>query len=274
MASCSRRWRKAPSTTAPTRSAPTRRIDGLDAIDKAIAIDQQPIGRTPRSNPGTYTKVFDQIREIFAMLPEARARGFDGGRFSFNVKGGRCEACSGDGVGEGRDALPRGRVRHRARSAAGGATTRRRWRCATRASPSPTSWTLRGRLPRPLRQPSQPEARPPDARRRGAGLHEDRPARAHAERRRGPARQALRELGKVQTGRTLYVLDEPTTGLHFEDVRKLLTVLQRLVEPATRHNLVDRAQPRRHQVSAPTGCSSDLGPWRAEGGGLRIPEAQ
>jgi hypothetical protein len=72
-------------------------IEGLSAIDKVIAIDQRPIGRTPRSNPGTYTKAFDELREVFANLPDARTRGFTAGRFSFNVKGGRCEACSGDG---------------------------------------------------------------------------------------------------------------------------------------------------------------------------------
>src|SRR5204862_3541406 len=75
-----------------------RAIKGMQALDKVIAIDQKPIGRTPRSNPGTYTKAFDQIREIFAQLPDARARGFGPGRFSFNVKGGRCESCGGDGV--------------------------------------------------------------------------------------------------------------------------------------------------------------------------------
>src|SRR5690606_31985714 len=75
-----------------------RGIEGLDQLDKVIAIDQRPIGRTPRSNPGTYTKVFDLIREVFAQVPEARALGYAPGRFSFNVKGGRCEACSGDGV--------------------------------------------------------------------------------------------------------------------------------------------------------------------------------
>ena len=75
-----------------------RRITGLEALDKIIAIDQRPIGRTPRSNPGTYTKVFDLVRNVFAELPEAKARGYQPGRFSINVKGGRCDACEGDGV--------------------------------------------------------------------------------------------------------------------------------------------------------------------------------
>ena len=75
-----------------------RRITGLSELDKVIAIDQRPIGRTPRSNPGTYTKAFDLVREVFVQLPEARTRGYKSGRFSFNVKGGRCEACEGDGV--------------------------------------------------------------------------------------------------------------------------------------------------------------------------------
>ena len=95
-----------------TRPRPYERIEGLEQFDKVIDIDQSPIGRTPRSNPATYTGAFQPIRDWFAGLPEAKARGYGPGRFSFNVKGGRCEACQGDGADQDRDALPARRLRH------------------------------------------------------------------------------------------------------------------------------------------------------------------
>ncbi len=206
-----------------------RTIRGLGAIDKAIAIDQQPIGRTPRSNPGTYTKVFDMIREVFAQLPDARARGFDAGRFSFNVKGGRCEACSGDGA-----------VKVEMHFLAdvyvpcelcGG----RRYNAQTLAvrfkglsiadvldSNVNTSAELFSSFPaiKRILQTLQSV---------GLGymkIGQSAPTLSGGEAQRV---KLSRELGKVQTGRTLYVLDEPTTGLHFEDIQRLL-VLQRLVD--------------------------------------------
>ena len=104
------------------------KITGLQYLDKVIDIDQSPIGRTPRSNPATYTGAFTQIRDWFAGLPEAQARGYKPGRFSFNVKGGRCEACQGDGAAQDRDALPPRRLRHLRRVPRRSATTARRWR--------------------------------------------------------------------------------------------------------------------------------------------------
>jgi excinuclease ABC subunit A len=206
------------------------RIDGLDALDKVIAIDQRPIGRTPRSNPGTYTKAFDHIREMFALLPESRARGWDGGRFSFNVKGGRCESCHGDGM-----------VKVEMHFLADVYVV-----CEVCKGKRYNAQTL-------------------DVRFKGKNINDVLEASvdeclalfsSHAALKRilttlvdvglgymkigqqattlsgGEAQRVKlsRELGKTQTGRTLYVLDEPTTGLHFEDIRRLLTVLSRLVE--------------------------------------------
>ncbi|HEY8430280.1 MAG TPA: excinuclease ABC subunit UvrA, partial [Sandaracinaceae bacterium] len=205
-------------------------IEGLEALDKVIAIDQKPIGRTPRSNPGTYTKAFDEIRTVFAQLPEARARGFTPGRFSFNVKGGRCEACAGDGmvkvemhflsdvyvpceVCQGR--------RYNAQ------TLSVRFKGKSIADVLDTSvdecmelFASYPRLARILQTLIDV----------GLGymaIGQPAPTMSGGEAQRV---KLSRELGKVQTGRTLYVLDEPTTGLHFEDTRRLLLVLQRLVD--------------------------------------------
>ncbi len=198
-----------------------------------IAIDQQPIGRTPRSNPGTYTKAFDLIRDIFAELPDARARGWDAGRFSFNVKGGRCETCDGDGMVKVEmhfladvyvPCEACGTRRYNARDARGAAS-----RASSIADVLESSvdeclelFAAFPALSRVLDTLGRGRPR----------LHEDRPARADPERRRGAARQALvASSGKVQTGRTLYVLDEPTTGLHFEDITQAARACsQRLVE--------------------------------------------
>jgi excinuclease ABC subunit A len=203
-------------------------IKGLAALDKVIAIDQKPIGRTPRSNPGTYTKAFDAIREIFAELPDARARGYGAGRFSFNVKGGRCEACGGDGtVKVEMHFLADVYVPCEA--------------CGTKRYNAETlEVKFKGRSIHDVLESSIDECRslfhafPVLARvldtliEVGLGymkLGQPAPTLSGGEAQRV---KLSRELGKVQTGRTLYVLDEPTTGLHFEDIRKLLAVLDRL----------------------------------------------
>jgi excinuclease ABC subunit A len=206
------------------------KIEGLDQLDKVIAIDQKPIGRTPRSNPGTYTKAFDQIRNVFAELPEARTRGYKAGRFSFNVKGGRCEACEGDGVVKVEmhflsDVYVPCEV-----------CNGRRYNVQT------LGVKFKGHSIADVLDLSIEDCR---------GLFENHPTIVRildtlldvglgyiklgqtAPTMSGGEAQRVklsRELGKRHTGRTLYILDEPTTGLHFEDIRKLLEVLQRLVD--------------------------------------------
>jgi excinuclease ABC subunit A len=206
-----------------------RGIEGLGAIDKAIAIDQKPIGRTPRSNPGTYTKAFDLIRDVFAELPESRARGWGPGRFSFNVKGGRCETCHGDGVVKVEmhfladvyvPCETCGGKRYNSQTLA----ARFKGKSITDVLDSSVDdcLALFSSFPA-LRRILETLALV------GLGymkIGQSAPTMSGGEAQRV---KLSRELGKVQTGRTLYVLDEPTTGLHFEDIERLLGVLQRLV---------------------------------------------
>ncbi|MEO6950162.1 MAG: excinuclease ABC subunit UvrA [Polyangia bacterium] len=206
------------------------KIEGLEQIDKVIDIDQNPIGRTPRSNPATYTKAFDHIRDLFAGLPEARTFGYKSGRFSFNVRGGRCEACEGAGVREvemhflanvnvtcevckGRrfnDATLR--VEYKGKNIAQILDT-----------PIEEALELFGAVPS-LKAILQTLC---DVGLGYVALGQPATTLSGGEAQRI---KLSRELAKRQTGRTLYVLDEPTTGLHFGDVKRLLTVLQRLVE--------------------------------------------
>jgi excinuclease ABC subunit A len=239
------------------------RIDGIDLVDKVIEIDQSPIGRTPRSNPATYTGLFTFIRELFAMLPEAKQRGFKAGRFSFNVKGGRCEACQGDGViSIEMHFLPDVYVTCE--------------ECKSRRYNRETLEILyRGKSIADVLELTVDQALP---------LLENVPPIAHKLRtiqevglgyiELGQAATTLsggeaqrvklaRELSKRGTGRTLYILDEPTTGLHFEDVRKLLDVLGKLVDQGNtvlviEHNL-DVVRTADHVI--------DLGPDGGEHGG-------
>ncbi len=205
-------------------------IRGIDLLDKVVDIDQRPIGRTPRSNPATYTKVFDCIRDVFAMTPEARAFGYTPGRFSFNVKGGRCEACEGDGVKLVEmhflaDVYVPCEVCHGKRF--NDATLRVRYKGKNIAEVLEMS----------VREAKEHFAVHKDIARilqtlEDVGLGYIRLGQSSPTLSGGEAQRIKlsRELCKVATGRTLYILDEPTTGLHFDDIRKLLSVLNRLVD--------------------------------------------
>ena len=208
-----------------------RKISGVDHVDKVIHVDQSPIGRTPRSNPATYTGVFDHVRKLFASTPEAKMRGYLQGRFSFNVKGGRCEACSGDGtikiemnflpdVYVPVRGLPRRALQPRdARGALQGQDDRRR--AATCRSRRPSTSSRRSRRSRATSTTLVE-----------VGLGYVRLGQPATTLSGGEAQRVklASELQKRSTGRTVYVLDEPTTGLHFEDIRKLLGVLSSLVD--------------------------------------------
>ena len=206
-----------------------RAVEGLEQIDKVIRIDQSPIGRTPRSNPATYTGLFTPIRDLYAMLPESRERGYKPGRFSFNVKGGRCEACQGDGLKRiEMNFLPdvyvtcdvcRGRRYNRETL-----QVKYKGRSIADLLESTVEEAL-GALE------NIPQIRPKLQTLSDVGLGYIKLGQSSTTLSGGEAQRIklARELSRRQTGRTLYVLDEPTTGLHFDDVRKLLDVLQRLV---------------------------------------------
>jgi excinuclease ABC subunit A len=206
-----------------------RDVLGIEQIDKIIEIDQAPIGRTPRSNPATYSGVFAPIRDLFAMLPESRERGYKPGRFSFNVKGGRCEACQGDGLRRiEMNFLPdvyvmcevcRGR-RYNSET------------LAVRFKGHSISDILNMQAVDALKLLENiPQIQQKLATIVEVGLGYVQLGQSATTLSGGEAQRIklARELSKRQTGRTFYILDEPTTGLHFDDVRKLLDVLQRLV---------------------------------------------
>ncbi|HET7745894.1 MAG TPA: excinuclease ABC subunit UvrA, partial [Vicinamibacteria bacterium] len=207
-----------------------QRITGLENVDKVIDIDQSPIGRTPRSNPATYTKLFDLIRDFFALLPEARMHGYTPGRFSFNVKGGRCEACEGDGVKRVEmHFLPDVYVPC---EVCGGkrfndATLQVKYNGLSIADV--LDLTVDEALVLFKNHPNVTRALTTlaDVGLGYIALGQSSPTLSGGEAQRV---KLSRELAKRSTGRTLYILDEPTTGLHFEDIRKLLRVLDRLVE--------------------------------------------
>jgi excinuclease ABC subunit A len=248
---------------AHAEPAPYDRMEGLEHFDKIINVDQTPIGRTPRSNPATYTGMFTAIRELFASVPEARLRGYDPGRFSFNVKGGRCEACQGDGVVKvemhflpdvyvpcdvcqgrryNRETLD---IRYRGRN---------------------ISEVLDLTVEQAL---EYFDAVPAVARKLttliDVGLSYIRLGQSATTLSGGEAQRVKLslELSKRSTGQTLYVLDEPTTGLHFQDIAVLLEVLDKLVESGNsvvviEHNL---------DVIKTADWIVDMGPEGGQGGG-------
>jgi excinuclease ABC subunit A len=248
---------------AHTGTAPYRRLEGLEHVDKVVHIDQSSIGKTPRSNPGTYTGVFNLIRELFTRTPDARARGFKPGRFSFNVKGGRCEACRGDGIMRVEmHFLPdvyvtcdvcRGRRYNRETLEI---TYKGRNIAEVLDMTVNQALAFFGRI-RLIRGKLETLA---DV---GLGyIHLGQPAPTLS----GGEAQRIKlakELSRQGTGRTIYILDEPTTGLHFEDIRHLLEVLNRLVEAGNtvvviEHNL---------DVIKTADYLIDLGPEGGDGGG-------
>jgi excinuclease ABC subunit A len=206
------------------------RIEGTELVDKVIEIDQSPIGRTPRSNPATYTGMFTFIRELFAMMPEAKARGFRPGRFSFNVKGGRCETCQGDGViAIEMHFLPN--VYVTCEQCKGRRYNRETLEIHYRGKSIAEVLDLTVDQALPLL-----ENFPPIANKlrtlQDVGLGYIELGQSATTLSGGEAQRVklARELSRRGTGRTLYILDEPTTGLHFEDTRKLLDVLNKLVD--------------------------------------------
>jgi excinuclease ABC subunit A len=212
------------------RAGAHRRVTGLDQLDKIISVDQSPIGRTPRSNPATYIGLFDQIRELFSKTQEARARGYKPGRFSFNVKGGRCEVCRGDGqIKIEMHFLPD--VYVPCEQCHGKRYNRETLEVRFKGK------TISDVLEMPIEEALEFFAHIPKIRRRvealvDVGLGYMRLGQPATTLSGGEAQRVklAAELSKVATGRTMYILDEPTTGLHFADIQRLLEVLDRLVQ--------------------------------------------
>ncbi|MGK2871971.1 MAG: excinuclease ABC subunit UvrA [Alphaproteobacteria bacterium] len=245
-----------------------KRIDGLELLDKVIDIDQSPIGRTPRSNPATYTGAFTPIRDWFAGLPEANTRGYKAGRFSFNVKGGRCEACQGDGVIKiEMHFLPdvyvqcdicKGRRYNRE-------TLEITFRDKSIADVLDMTVDAAAEFFKAV-----PSIRDKLVTLQRVGLGYIKVGQQATTLSGGEAQRVklAKELARRATGRTLYILDEPTTGLHFEDVKKLLEVLQELVDTGNtmvviEHNL---------EVIKTADWIIDLGPEGGDGGGRIVAE--
>jgi excinuclease ABC subunit A len=238
-------------------------IEGMELVDKVIQIDQSPIGRTPRSNPATYTGLFTFIRELFAMLPEAKARGYKAGRFSFNVKGGRCETCQGDGViAIEMHFLPN--VYVTCEECKGRRYNRETIEVKYRGK------SIAEMLDLTVDQALElVENFPPIALRlrtlREVGLGYIKLGQSATTLSGGEAQRVKlsRELARRGTGRTLYILDEPTTGLHFEDVRRLLEVLGKLVDQGNTIVVIE------HNLDV-IKCADwviDMGPEGGAGGG-------
>jgi excinuclease ABC subunit A len=248
------------------RAGVHRRIGGMEQLDKIISVDQSPIGRTPRSNPATYIGLFDQIRELFSKTQEARARGYKPGRFSFNVKGGRCEVCRGDGqIKIEMHFLPD--VYVPCEQCHGKRYNRETLEVRFKGK------TIADVLEMPIEEALEFFAHIPKIRRRvealvDVGLGYMRLGQPATTLSGGEAQRVklAAELSKVATGRTMYILDEPTTGLHFADIQRLLEVLQQLVDAGNsvvviEHNL---------DVIKVSDRLIDLGPEGGDEGGLVI----
>jgi excinuclease ABC subunit A len=243
-------------------------IDGVEHVDKVIDIDQSPIGRTPRSNPATYTGVFTHIRNLFAQLPEAKIRGYKPGRFSFNVKGGRCEACEGDGIIKiEMHFLPD--VYVPCEICKGKRYNRETLEIKYRGN------SIADVLDMTVEEAMAFFERIPSINRKlktlfdvGLGyIHLGQPATTLS----GGEAQRVKlstELSKISTGRTLYILDEPTTGLHFEDIKMLLTVLNRLVEKGNTVIVIEHNP----DVIKTADWIIDLGPEGGDEGGTVVAE--
>src|SRR5690348_3693178 len=246
-----------------TKPGAHRGVEGIEAFDKVIEIDQRPIGRTPRSNPATYTDLFTHIRELYSLTPDAKVRGYKPGRFSFNVKGGRCETCKGDGqIKIEMHFLPD--VYVPCETCKGKRYNRETLEVRFKGK------TIADVLEMSVEEALQFFAKIPKIQRRLQTLHDvgldymtlGQPATTLS----GGEAQRVKlaaELSKIATGKTLYILDEPTTGLHFADIEKLLEVLQRLVDGGNtvlviEHNL---------DVIKQADYLVDLGPEGGEAGG-------
>ncbi len=251
---------------AKTKPGLHKDIEGFEQLDKIIAIDQSPIGRTPRSNPATYTGVFDQIRDLFAMTKDAKAKGYNKGRFSFNKKGGRCEACAGDGIIKIEmhflpDVYVPCEVCH-----------------GKRYNRETLEVKYKGKSIYDVLNMTVEEACdffsniPSISRKmetlRDVGLGYIRLGQPSTELSGGEAQRIklAAELSKRSTGKTIYILDEPTTGLHFADVHKLVDILARLTEGGNtviviEHNL---------EVIKTADYIIDMGPEGGSGGGTVV----
>ncbi|MEL0196033.1 MAG: excinuclease ABC subunit A, partial [Rhodobiaceae bacterium] len=248
--------------------APHKAINGAELLDKVVDIDQSPIGRTPRSNPATYTGAFTPIREWFSGLPEAKARGYAPGRFSFNVKGGRCEACQGDGLIKiEMHFLPD--VYVTCDSCKG-----RRYNRET------LEITFRGKSIADVLEMTVEEGveffkAVPSIREKletmfRVGLGYVRIGQQATTLSGGEAQRVKlsKELSRRATGRTIYILDEPTTGLHFHDIAKLLEVLQELVDQGNTVIVIEHNM----DVIKTADWIIDLGPEGGDGGGMIVAE--
>jgi excinuclease ABC subunit A len=241
-------------------------MQGIEAIDKVIDIDQSPIGRTPRSNPATYTGIFDLIRDLFARLPEAKARGYQKGRFSFNVKGGRCEKCSGDGILKiEMHFLPDVYVPC---EVCGGQRYNRET-LEVRYKGKNIADVLDMTVEEALEFfKNLPRIRDKLQTLHDVGLSYVKLGQPSPQLSGGEAQRIklATELSKQNTGKTLYILDEPTTGLHIADVHRLVDVLHRLADSGSTVVIIE------HQLDVIKVADYliDLGPEGGDGGGTIV----